>query len=132
MAIETVAMGAVASITRRAADRLRAGHLWIYRSDVERIAADGQAEPPPGALVSVVDSRGIPLGSALYSAGSEIALRMVSRQAGRRSANSSGGRPTSESISRTRALIFSPGQPSSLGTSPTLRSTVQCGKSPAS
>jgi 23S rRNA (cytosine1962-C5)-methyltransferase len=82
MAIETVAMGAVASITRRAADRLRAGHLWIYRSDVERIAADGQAEPPPGALVSVVDSRGIPLGSALYSAGSEIALRMVSRQAG--------------------------------------------------
>jgi 23S rRNA (cytosine1962-C5)-methyltransferase len=82
MALETVAMGAVASITRRAADRLRAGHLWVYRSDVERIAVEGQVEPPPGALVSVVDSRGIPLGSALYSASSEIALRMVSRQPG--------------------------------------------------
>ena len=23
-------------ITRRAADRLRAGHLWVYRSDIEQ------------------------------------------------------------------------------------------------
>jgi 23S rRNA (cytosine1962-C5)-methyltransferase len=58
----------------------------VYRSDVERLAAApgdaGRDEVQPGALVSVVDSRGIPLGTALYSAGSEIALRMVSRQAG--------------------------------------------------
>ena len=26
--------GAVAIISRRAADRLRAGHVWVYRSDV--------------------------------------------------------------------------------------------------
>jgi 23S rRNA (cytosine1962-C5)-methyltransferase len=35
-----------------------------------------------GSLVSVADSRGIPLGTALYSAGSEIALRMVSPRPG--------------------------------------------------
>ncbi|HEX9197935.1 MAG TPA: class I SAM-dependent rRNA methyltransferase [Acidobacteriaceae bacterium] len=83
-----MASGAVVAITRRAADRLRAGHLWVYRSDVDRIAAppgltDAAAETiPPGALVTVTDGRGIPLGTALYSAGSEIALRMVSRQPG--------------------------------------------------
>ena len=70
--------GVVVGITRRAAERLRAGHLWVYRSDAERIAADLE----PGALVNVVDSRGIPLGTSLYSADSEIALRLVSRQAG--------------------------------------------------
>lgn len=75
--MEANAAAAVATITRRAADRLRAGHLWIYRSDVERLS-DNQI--PGGALVSVADSRGIPLGTALYSAGSEIALRLVSRQ----------------------------------------------------
>jgi len=78
MSLETSGTGAVASITRRAADRLRAGHLWVYRSDVERLTP---AEIPGGALISVVDSRGIPLGTALYSAASEIGLRIVSRQA---------------------------------------------------
>jgi hypothetical protein len=32
--------GPVATITRRAADRLRAGHLWVYRSDIERLSAN--------------------------------------------------------------------------------------------
>ena len=67
-------------VTRRAAERLRAGHLWVYRSDIEQLA--DAAGPEPGSLVSVADSRGIPLGTALYSAGSEIALRIVSRHAG--------------------------------------------------
>jgi 23S rRNA (cytosine1962-C5)-methyltransferase len=68
----------VLRITRRAADRLRAGHLWVYRTDVE-----GTAEgPEAGALVTVVDGRGIPLGSALYSSTSQIAARVVSRVAG--------------------------------------------------
>src|ERR1700742_4693179 len=62
-------------ITRRASDRLRAGHLWVYRSDIE--------EPDdtllPGALVTIVDSRRIPLGTALYSTTSQIAARLVSR-----------------------------------------------------
>jgi 23S rRNA (cytosine1962-C5)-methyltransferase len=50
----------------------------VYRSDVERVQP---AELAGGALVTVVDGRGIPLGTALYSDASEIALRMVSRQA---------------------------------------------------
>ncbi|MDP9051378.1 MAG: class I SAM-dependent rRNA methyltransferase [Acidobacteriota bacterium] len=78
MSVEANAAAAVATITRRAADRLRAGHLWIYRSDIERLS-DGD---PGGSLVSVVDARGIPLGTALFSGGSEIALRLISRQPG--------------------------------------------------
>jgi 23S rRNA (cytosine1962-C5)-methyltransferase len=53
--------------------------MWVYRSDVERMQP---AELAGGALASVVDGRGVPLGTALYSDASEIALRIVSRQAG--------------------------------------------------
>lgn len=61
-------------ISRRAADRLRAGHVWVYKSDVlERL---GEESP---ALLPVVDQRGIPLGTALYSEASEISLRLISR-----------------------------------------------------
>lgn len=75
--------GPAASITRRAADRLRAGHLWVYRSDVEALVPrTGETGIDAGALVTVTDSRGIPLGSALYSAASQITLRVVSREAG--------------------------------------------------
>jgi 23S rRNA (cytosine1962-C5)-methyltransferase len=77
MTLESSATVTVAAITRRAADRIRAGHLWIYRSDLE-----SQTELPPGALATVVDSRRIPLGTALASSASEIALRLVSRQPG--------------------------------------------------
>jgi len=76
------------TISRRGADRLRAGHVWVYRSDV--IDAGATA---PGALVIVREVGGPehrkgssdqtvratrPLGTALYSSASEIALRMVS------------------------------------------------------
>jgi 23S rRNA (cytosine1962-C5)-methyltransferase len=54
----------------------------VYRSDVERLTPGVEGEIPGGALVSVVDGRGIPLGTALYSAASEIVLRMVSRRPG--------------------------------------------------
>src|SRR5581483_9315181 len=60
-------------ISERGAARLKNGHAWVYRSDV--IAADGIG---PGALVTVADSRGKLLGSALYSSASQIALRMLS------------------------------------------------------
>jgi 23S rRNA (cytosine1962-C5)-methyltransferase len=88
MAWDVGETGATAKITRRAAERLRAGHLWVYRSDVERLGPGTEGPPgisptvAAGALVSVIDGRGIPLGSALYSEASEIALRVVSRQAG--------------------------------------------------
>jgi 23S rRNA (cytosine1962-C5)-methyltransferase len=65
-------------INRRAADRLRNGHLWVYASDVEAIET-GEGDPP--ALLPVADSRGLLLGTALYSPASQIMLRMVSREA---------------------------------------------------
>ena len=74
--------GPAAAVTRRAADRLRAGHLWVYRSDVESLVpALGATEISGGSLVTVMDSRGIPLGTGLYSAASQIAVRMVSAEA---------------------------------------------------
>ncbi len=73
--------GPSAIVARRASDRLRAGHLWVYASDVEQlIPAMGAAAIAPGALVTVLDSRSIPLGTALFSDTSQIALRMVSQQ----------------------------------------------------
>ena len=73
--------GPAAAVTRRAADRLRAGHLWVYRSDVESLVPPvGATEIDGGALVTVMDSRGIPLGTGLYSAASQIAVRMVSAE----------------------------------------------------
>ncbi len=72
-------MGAL--VNRRAADRLRAGHLWVYASDIESIELPGAASDPPPSLMPVADSRGILLGTALYSPSSQIALRLVSREA---------------------------------------------------
>ena len=60
-------------ISQRAAARLRHGHVWIYRSDVIENAAE-----QPGSLVSVADERGNLVGTAFYSASSQIALRMIS------------------------------------------------------
>ena len=55
--------GPAAGVTRRAADRLRAGHLWVYRSDVETLVPPvGSEEIAGGSLVTVMDGRGIPLG----------------------------------------------------------------------
>jgi 23S rRNA (cytosine1962-C5)-methyltransferase len=60
-------------ISRRGAERLKSGHVWIYRSDI--VSAN---DVPSGALVSVVDDRGKPMGTALYSSSSQIAVRMIS------------------------------------------------------
>ncbi|MHB1937441.1 MAG: class I SAM-dependent rRNA methyltransferase [Acidobacteriaceae bacterium] len=68
-----------AKISRRAANRVRAGHPWIYQSDVEEIVAEqAKGEIAPGSLVRVMDERGAPLGAAMYSDASLISLRMVS------------------------------------------------------
>ncbi len=75
--------GAAVSVTRRAADKLRAGHLWVYRTDVEQGHAGPEGEgPASGGLVTVLDGRGAALGSGLFSGASQIAVRMVSREAG--------------------------------------------------
>jgi len=61
-------------VSQRGAQRLKAGHVWVYRSDV--VSADGIA---PGSLVDVVDERGRFLGTAFYSSASQIAIRWLSR-----------------------------------------------------
>jgi 23S rRNA (cytosine1962-C5)-methyltransferase len=61
-----------ATITRKGEDRVRAGHPWIYRSDVMAVNA------APGDIVSVTVPRGRTLGHALFSDRSEIVLRMIS------------------------------------------------------
>lgn len=72
--------GPTAVISRRAAERIQAGHPWVYASDVERLiaAADGM-EIAPGALLAVADTRGMLLGTAIYSSASLIALRVIKR-----------------------------------------------------
>jgi len=60
------------TISRHGEDRVRAGHPWIYRSDV------AQPDATAGDLVEVTGPRGRPVGYALFSDRSEITLRMVS------------------------------------------------------
>ena len=63
---------ASAVLSPRGTERLRLGHPWIYRSDIARAKAE------PGDLVLVKSERGRPLGWALWSSESQIALRFVS------------------------------------------------------
>jgi 23S rRNA (cytosine1962-C5)-methyltransferase len=60
-------------VNRRAEERVRFGHPWIYRSDLVR------ADAGPGDVVRVVGARERVVGYALYSSRSEIALRMMTR-----------------------------------------------------
>ena len=62
-----------AKVTKRGADRIRHGHLWIYRSDVVDVEAKG------GSVVTVKDERGNFIGKALFSNASQIALRFLTQ-----------------------------------------------------
>ncbi|HLI63056.1 MAG TPA: class I SAM-dependent rRNA methyltransferase [Terriglobales bacterium] len=63
------------TVNHRGAARLRAGHLWVYRSDL--LSPVGASA---GALVHVRDERSRKLGSALYSSASQIAIRLLSSE----------------------------------------------------
>jgi 23S rRNA (cytosine1962-C5)-methyltransferase len=63
------------TVSPRGASRLKDGHVWVYRSDI--VSANGV---PPGSLVSVADHRRQPLGTALYSSSSQIAIRLISHE----------------------------------------------------
>lgn len=63
-------------ISSRGASRLKNGHVWVYRSDVLSAAAVSS-----GSVVGVQDERGKFVGTALYSSASQIAVRMISREA---------------------------------------------------
>lgn len=65
-------MGEV-KVNKRGADRVRHGHLWIYRSDVVAINGDS------GSIMEVKDERGNFIGQALFSDTSQIALRFLTQ-----------------------------------------------------
>jgi len=62
-------------VTPRGVNRLKQGHVWVYRSDL--LDADNIA---PGSLVTVSDKRGKSLGTALYSSSSQIAIRLIASE----------------------------------------------------
>ncbi|HXN97478.1 MAG TPA: class I SAM-dependent rRNA methyltransferase [Candidatus Acidoferrales bacterium] len=61
-------------ITSRGSERLRAGHLWVYRSDVRSASAEA------GSVVRLMDERGRYQGRAFYSDKSQIAVRLLTRE----------------------------------------------------
>jgi 23S rRNA (cytosine1962-C5)-methyltransferase len=60
-------------ISQRGADRIRSGHLWVYRSDVRN------AEARDGDTVRVTDERDNFIGRAFFSSRSQITLRLLTR-----------------------------------------------------
>jgi 23S rRNA (cytosine1962-C5)-methyltransferase len=66
-------LDARATISPRGTKRLKAGHPWIFRSDVV------SRPHAPAGIVSVTSARDEPLGWALWSPESEISLRQIER-----------------------------------------------------
>jgi len=64
-------MEGAAVVSRRAVQRLRGGHPWVFRSDVERRPSQA------AGIVPVEGPDGAPLGFALWSPLSEISLRRI-------------------------------------------------------
>jgi 23S rRNA (cytosine1962-C5)-methyltransferase len=59
-----------AFVNKKGARRVRGGHLWIYKSDVQKVEAEG------GDVVTVYDEGKNFVGKAFYSDSSEITLRI--------------------------------------------------------
>jgi 23S rRNA (cytosine1962-C5)-methyltransferase len=72
-AIAPLSEGSVV-ISPRGVERVRAGHLWVYRSDVR------EAQAEPGAIVRVTDERARFHGWAFYSDKSQISVRLLTRE----------------------------------------------------
>lgn len=62
------------TISKRATERVKAGHLWVYKSDI----TDCQAGK--GSVVSLYDNKEKFYGKAFYSDRSRIALRLITTQ----------------------------------------------------
>jgi 23S rRNA (cytosine1962-C5)-methyltransferase len=62
------------TVTKRGADRIRRGHLWIYRSDVSNTS-----DAAGGSIVIVRDQNRNFVGQAFFSDSSQIALRFLSQ-----------------------------------------------------
>ena len=67
--------GQVAVVAPRGAERIRKGHPWVFRSDIISLP------DLPAGIVPVEAPNGAPLGFALWSPQSEIALRHIEANA---------------------------------------------------
>lgn len=65
----------VIAVSRRAEERLGAGHLWVFGDDLRDLPQRAFS----GEFVSVVSRSGRPLGTGTLNTGSRIALRLLSR-----------------------------------------------------
>ena len=61
-------------ISQRGAERLRSGHLWVYRSDVR------SSEAEAGDIVRLTDDHGNFVGRAFFSNRSQITIRLLTRE----------------------------------------------------
>jgi len=66
----------IVRVNRRAAQRVRDGHPWIFASDVA-----GRGSAAPGDVVRVRDTAGGLVGTAHYSSTSQICLRLLDTRA---------------------------------------------------
>jgi 23S rRNA (cytosine1962-C5)-methyltransferase len=67
-------MAGAVKVNWRGVERVKSGHLWIYRADII------ECDAAPGEVVLVQGPRGQALGMALYSSKSQIALRLISTE----------------------------------------------------
>jgi 23S rRNA (cytosine1962-C5)-methyltransferase len=71
------------TVTKRGADRIRGGHLWIYRSDIAATNdSTDTTDARRGAIVTVRDQNRNFVGQAFFSDSSQIALRFLSQTEG--------------------------------------------------
>ncbi len=63
-------------ISAKGLTRLRKGHPWVYRDDLERIE-----DASPGNIVTLEDKKGRFLGQGFYSSQSKIAFRLITYSA---------------------------------------------------
>src|SRR5690606_6616793 len=66
---------AKATLKPRQEQRIRAGHLWIYRGNVAKV----EGNPAPGDIVDAVTSRGEFLGRGYFNPHSQIVIRLLTR-----------------------------------------------------
>ncbi len=101
-----------AFVNKKGAKRVRSGHLWIYKSDVLNVEAEG------GDVVSVYDEGKNFVGKAFYSDSSEITLRIfttrdevIDKEFWRKKIVEAAQRRTTDNGQRTNArrLIYTEG-----------------------
>src|SRR5579862_6668165 len=59
--------------------RIRAGHVWVFSNEIDRIEATDGSAIAPGCLAHLVSAGGDPIALGYYNKASLIAFRSLSR-----------------------------------------------------